>query len=142
MTHLVEGTFTITAGEPAWSLAEVNALTPDSKARHRYQVIQVVRNDKLVEWRHDMGDEKNFKARQFNILGGYVDERGRGHVFESVESLRVIADQMRNEGYAGPRDEEPEMPSKAEWQQAYADLVDARKLARTGRKSFVMGGMK
>jgi len=134
---LVEGTFAIRPNEPAWSLREANLPTPDFHGRHRYQIVSVVRNDKLVEWRGDLGPEENFAARQFQILGGYVDERGRGHVFHSVAELQEMAAEMRGrpQDIYAAREPEP----LADWEQAYHDLKDAEKFVASGRSSIWMG---
>ena len=136
---LVEATFAIRADEPAWSLRELNLPTPDSRGRHRYQIIEVVRQDKLVEWRADLGSESAFHARQFNILGGYVDERGRGHVFHSVAELQDMAIEMRER----PQLDDAELWQEPmrDWEQAYHDEADRRRHVASGIKVFSMGGI-
>ena len=134
---LATATLTLRPDEPAWSLREVNLPRPDFHGRHRYQIVSVVRNDKLVEWRGDLGPAGNFSARQFNIIGGYVDERGRGHVFHSVAELQDMAAEMRQRPQDIYADREPE--PLADWEQAYHDLKDAEKLAASGRTSIWMG---
>src|SRR3990167_2698548 len=131
---LATATLTLRRDEPAWSLREVNLPTPDSRGRHRYQIIEVVRSDKLVEWRKDLGDAANFSAQQFQIMGGFVDERGKGHVYESVASLQDIADDMREEP-----DRPEAMKTEAQWSQAYHDERDRRKRKAVGRRVFPVG---
>src|SRR3546814_5960967 len=76
-------------------LRELNLPAPDFKGKRRFQIIEVVRGDRLVKWQLDMGPAKSFKANQFNLMGGFVDEQGRGHCYHSVGELREMADELR-----------------------------------------------
>jgi hypothetical protein len=119
-------TLTISPDEPAFNLREVALPAPDFKGRHRYQVVTVVRGDRLVEWWNDLGDAKAFKARQFRIVAGVVDEQtGRGVSFHSVGEVLAMADQERAlEGMDAPWPSEVSV----DWAQAYHDEVDRRRL--------------
>ena len=97
MSKLVAGTDHISPDEPALGLYELNFKTPDQTARHRYQIIMVIRNDKPAEYRIDLGDAKKFKdIDQFRIPGGITDyTTGKIYIEETVGSLKTIADQLR-----------------------------------------------
>jgi len=89
-------TVAILPDEPAFLLSELTQKTPDSREFHRYQIIKVVRDDRLVEWREDLGDSSLFKAAEFNILGGWVQPNGKGEAFHTVDELQKMADEVRN----------------------------------------------
>ena len=96
MTNLLLLTTDLRRDEPAWSLQEMNLAPPDYGPKRRYQIIHVVRNDRLVEHRTDMGPATAFgDTKQLNIIGGTVDDDGRGHVWETVASLLDYADSLR-----------------------------------------------
>lgn len=132
---LETATLAISLDEHAWSLRELNLPAPDFKGKRRFQIIEVVRGDRLVKWQLDMGPAKSFNADQFNLMGGFVDERGKGHCFHSVGELRDMADELRN------RDRLPDVidsePLTAEkWLQIYEDEKDRKRLLVKGRKTF------
>lgn len=132
---LETATLTVRLDEPAFLLQELNLPAPDFKSKRRYQIIKVVRQDKLVEWRRDLGLAGGFAARQFNILGGYVDEQtGRGQTWETVGSLMEMADQMREPDREVVSDD-PDSVSR-DWTQAFHDEADRRRRAAVGRKVF------
>lgn len=134
MPQLEEATFTISPDEHAWSLKELNLPTPDSKGRRRFQMIEVVRGDKLVTWASDMGDAKSFDVDQIHIMGGFVDERGKGHCYHSVAELQEMADDMR----AGNMTTVVEVDEQTgdDWLQKYMDEADRRKMVAEKRSTF------
>lgn len=74
-------------GEPAYALAEINLPTPDHKAKHRYQIIYVLRGDKVTEFRRDLGDRSKFgDAPQLRIPSFWVHEVGE--LMDMAEELR------------------------------------------------------
>ncbi len=93
---LTEGTFFLLKDEKALSLAEVNLMTPDYSGIHRYQVIVVIRDDRPVQCKIDLGLAKKFKADQFRLVGGGKDDSGKYWAEETVASLQNMADYMRN----------------------------------------------
>jgi len=98
MAKIYIGTTFVTDDEPCLNLKEVNQRTPDSKGIHRYQVITVIRQDRPVEYRLDLGPAKKFKAHEFNIPGGAVNETtGKIYVEETIGRLRDLADHLRSE---------------------------------------------
>ena len=97
MSKLVVGAAGITDDEKCLGLYEMNFKTPDQSARHRYQIIMVIRDDKPAEYRIDLGDAKKFKnVDQFRIPGGVTDyTTGKIYIEETVGRLKTIADQLR-----------------------------------------------
>ena len=96
MSKLIIGTNFINSDEPCMELAEVNLQSPGSKGFHRYQIIKVIRNDRVREFRLDLGKAEDFKADQIVIPGGVKDDlTGRFYCEETVGRLREVADQMR-----------------------------------------------
>jgi len=97
MGNIIIGTNTVTMDEPCYGLHEVHKQSPGSRGFHRYQCIQVIRNDQVVELIIDMGDARDFKAdNQFFLPGGYQQKNGKYLIAETVGRLRDIADYLRN----------------------------------------------
>ena len=94
---MITGTTYVLPDEPALNLAEVNLIAPkeDGTDWYRFQIILLWR-DGLVEYRERLGLAKNFKAHQFRIMGGSLEEKEL-FIDETVGSLKDMADQMRNE---------------------------------------------
>lgn len=135
MPLLETATLAISPDEHAWSLRELNLPAPDFKGKRRFQIIEVVRGDRLVKWQHDMGPAKSFKANQFNLVGGFVDEQGRGHCFHSVAELREMADELRErKELPDVVDSEPVTAEK--WLQAYEDEKDRKRLEAKKQSLF------
>jgi len=97
MPQLLESaTITISLDEPAVSLSELNLQAPDSKGWRRYQIIYVVRRDRIAEYREDLGLREAFIANEFRIPGGVYDEKtGAIECLHTVGELRDIADWTR-----------------------------------------------
>ena len=75
--------------EKAMALYEIDEQSPDYKGFHRYQIILVSRNDKLAEYRVDMGKSSKWKGtRHINIPALWE---------HSVAELQHIAGQIRDE---------------------------------------------
>lgn len=90
-------TNSINLDEPCYMLAEVHKQSPDYRGFHRYQIIVVVRNDRLYEMRRDLGLAiKFYGVDQFRIPGGVRDSvSGRFYIEHTVGELLEIADKMR-----------------------------------------------
>ena len=82
-------TTTILGNEKAVGLLEMNEVPPMGGASHRYQKIRVIRDDRIAEFRRDMGLAKNYKGvRQLNIPS-YMEH--------TVDELMGLADELRIE---------------------------------------------
>jgi len=88
MAKLLGGTQFVLGDEACYRLSEVNLQSPDSRGFHRYQILWVIRDDKISEYVDDMGLSKNIKADPLIILG--CED-------ETVSRLKDIADQIRDE---------------------------------------------
>jgi hypothetical protein len=71
-------------------------------------------------------------TKQLNIIGGTVDERGRGHVWETVASLLDYADSLRGKKFDW--DEIPAM-SAQDYLTSYEDEKDKQQRNLVGRKT-------
>jgi hypothetical protein len=130
---LVEAAFTISRDEPAIRLRERNMPDAILKSKRREQVVEVVRNDRIVEWVHDMGEASAFTARQFQIIGGFTDPwTGRIYSFETVGNLMDIAELMHKRTAAEWDGLSPDEPL-VDWEGEYHDEADRRRLAVSKR---------
>lgn len=90
------GTNVVTEDEPCLGLAELIRQSPGNKGFHRYQIIHVMRGDKVVEYQKDMGAAEDFaNYDSFNIPGGAYDEHGKLWIEHNVGELVQIAEQLR-----------------------------------------------
>jgi len=77
----------------------MNRQTPDGTGWHRYQIISVVRDDRLAEYQEDLGPRENFSADEFEIPGGVWDSlTGKGEILHTVAELQAYAAAHRQEG--------------------------------------------
>ena len=91
---LLPATLEISYDEPAFNLAELVQPTPVGEPR-RFQIILVLRNGALAEYRTDLGPASEFTTPEFRIIGGVVDEvTGRGEILHTVGELKDMADDM------------------------------------------------
>lgn len=128
MRTIVPVALAIDYSEPCYSLEELNLPGPDSKGIRRYQILRVVRNDRLAEFKKDMG--VNCKAEQFRILGGIRNEAtGRIEIFHTVAELQEIADFMR---YTPPQ-HETQTPDLI---QGYHDRIEKLRAAKVAQSQF------
>ena len=56
-----------TPDEKCWGLFELEFQSPGSKGFHRYQIIEVIRDGQVAEYRKDMGSTKKVRGDQFRI---------------------------------------------------------------------------
>jgi len=84
---VILGTDTIQGNEPAWGLFELNYQSPRSKGFHRYQIIQIVRDGRIWEWRKDMGKAKRFKGINQLRIPSFTEH--------TVDELMAIANAIR-----------------------------------------------
>ena len=81
--------------EPAYYLGEFIRPSRSGKSKSRYQLLRVVRDDRLVTAWVYLGPAAAFAQDEFQIPGGEVFE-GRGRVWHTVAELREIADELRS----------------------------------------------
>jgi hypothetical protein len=118
----------VVADEPCYVLAELNLPSRSGKSKSRFQVLRIVRNDRLVTAYVYMGPAGKFKADQIVIPGGQV-EHGRGISWHTVAELQGMADELR----AQPLHRETE-PS--DLQKAFQTVVEEKKRRRSKQSSF------
>ena len=96
MPLLMAETLVVTMDEPCFLLVEVNLQSPGSRGWHRYQILTVVRDEKLANARVDLGPAKDYIAPQFRVIGGVHDEHtGKTELLHTVGELVDIADFQR-----------------------------------------------
>jgi hypothetical protein len=113
----------VVADEPCYVLAELNLPSRSGKSKSRFQILRVVRNDRLVTAYVYMGPSGKFKA----------DQHGRGIAWHTVAELQEIADELR----AQPLHREIE-PS--DLQTAFQNMVEEKKRRRRKQSSFGLAG--
>lgn len=93
----------VSMDEFCFGLSEVHLQSPGSRGFHRYQVLAVLRQGKIVSFMRDMGPISKFtNVQQFRVPGGLMDETtGRYEILHTVGELYDIADYLRN-GYSKP----------------------------------------
>lgn len=72
--------------EKAWSLFEEDRYTPNGKALHRYQLVRVIRDDRVAEFEIDLGNSANFDVEPFYIPSLLV--HSVGEVLDIAATLR------------------------------------------------------
>jgi len=88
---VMPATLYLKKGENIFSIRETNENAPDSTGFRRYQTITVVRDDKLTEYRTDMGSAKSYIKEPFQIIC----------LFEhTVEEALHMADQLRDKPFS------------------------------------------
>ena len=89
--------------EPCFNLSELNRLSaPPDQTLHRYQVLLVVRDDRLAEYREDLGPATNFTRPEFRVPGGVSLGGGKFEILHTVAELQEVADHLRHESWSLP----------------------------------------
>ena len=116
--------------EPCFGLSEVHLQSPGSRGVHRYQVLGVIRGDRLAQFMRDLGPAENFaQIDQFRVPGGVRDDRtGRYEVVHTVGELIDIADYLRMAPSILT-----EIPEGTLWEDWMLQLEERQ---RAGRSSF------
>lgn len=96
MPTLIPVALSLLPSEPCFSLSELNLVRDQGHAWRRCQVLLVVRNDRLARYEEDLGPREHFKADPFRVMGGFVED-GKIYIFHSVEEMKHIAHQLREE---------------------------------------------
>lgn len=122
----------VSKDEKALRLAERNLMRPDSKGVNRYQLIYVVRNDKLAVYREDMGPSDNYTALEFEIWSGWQD---------SVAYLRDMANKQRNSDVPLP-ERYIESIENNDMINRYIDMVEQRRKLVANRSFSGPGGLR
>jgi hypothetical protein len=92
---LVVSTNRVFDDEPCFSLREENRLSKSGKSFCRYQILRVVRDDRLVTAVVYLGMAANYTADPFQVVSGVIDDDGKGEALYSVAEVRDVADEIR-----------------------------------------------
>jgi len=127
-TRLVIATDKVNEDEPCTMLREEIANNHLGK-RRRYQIIKVVRGDRIAEFRRDLGKAEAFKANPFQIPGC----GGDGIPVHNVGELVEIANYLR--------EEKPRHPEKP-MQNLLADYYYRKELEEKEKVGWKQFGFK
>ena len=95
MTKIMPATQAVNMDEPCFGLVERILQSPGFRGFRRYRLIFVIRNDAVAEFRQDLGPAKKFKALEFYIPGGVIQEQtGRIEIEHRVGELVEIAENL------------------------------------------------
>ena len=89
MSKIIPIANTIVGGEKAWGLNELNEQSPGSRGMHRYQLIYVIRDGVICEFRKDMGLASLYKGVKQLRIPSFLEH--------TVDELMSLADELRNE---------------------------------------------
>jgi len=89
----------------------------------RWQQVIVLRGDSLAEYEEVMGPQDSYTFGPINIIGG---DPGTGEFYETVGSLRDIADTMRFHGNADEAYDVEPAKTPEEWANAYHEERERR----------------
>ena len=130
MASLVElATTEIWGHEPCWYLSEINQPAPDSQTVRRIQAITVIRNDRRVKLKQDLGDARLF-GDEFQLICGVPDGKGGGEALYTVEEALEMARQMN---IAPPP--RPELKPR-DWNKIFWDNVEEKEKWKRGASVF------
>lgn len=85
---LIPVAHTILGDEKAWGLYEIHEQSPGNRGFHRYQIIQVIRDGKIAEFRKDMGLASKWKGVKQLRIPSLMEH--------TVDELMDLADELRH----------------------------------------------
>ena len=130
MAKLFPVTLAYRRDEPCFNLSELNQLTTGlNQVLRRFQIIIVVRDDSLAEYRVDLGLASDFKRPEFRIPGGVVVGHGRIEILHTVAELQEIADNLRHTPFALPF-------APADLTKEYYDYIDELPRLKKAQSTF------
>jgi len=94
--NLILATSTILGSEKALGLYEIHEQSPNYRGFHRYQILHVVRDGKICEFRKDMGLASKYKGVKQLRIPSYMEH--------TVDELLDIADTLRTETFIDIKD--------------------------------------
>jgi len=89
MSKLIRVANTILGSEKAMGLYEIEEQSPNSKGFHRYQIIHVIRDGQIAEFRRDMGPAKKYRGVNQIRIPSLLEH--------TVDELMDLADAFRGE---------------------------------------------
>ena len=87
MKNILPAVDKVFGNEKAIALYEMDLQSLGSRGFHRYQIIHVLRDDVICEWRKDMGLAKNYKGINQLRIPSYMEH--------TVDELKDMANEMR-----------------------------------------------
>ena len=130
MASLIElATTEIRGQEPCWYLSEINRPASDSKSVRRIQTVTVIRNDRRVKLKRDIGNSLFF-GDEFQLICGVPDGKGGGEALYTVEEALEMAKQMN---IAPPL--RPELKPR-DWNKIFWDNIEERDKWKRGASVF------
>ena len=82
--------------EPCFFLGEFDLPSKSGKTKSRYQLLRVVRDDRLVTAYVYLGPSATFTADQFTMVGGWFSENGKGYAEHTVAQMQEGATELRS----------------------------------------------
>ena len=133
MAQLLPQVSGVRLDEPCFEIHELNemSLAPGAGMR-RIQSVRVVRNDRLCEYRRDLGPAHLFTCPVFILKGHVSVGRGRFDVLETVERMLYIADDSRINGLEAPQFE------PRDFVRDYEIYANRKADAKFGRRRFAL----
>ena len=118
---------TVSPNEPCYQLSEINLQA--GHGWHRFEVVTVVRADRLARYHRDLGPRERFVGEEFHLIGGFTTDSGKYDIVHTVDELRDIALHLRS------RPRQPK-PKSNLWQRFY----DALESGWDWRKRLAVSG--
>lgn len=129
---VVVGTTYANPDEAAYALVEMNIMSPKPGAGwHRYQLIYVNRDDKLAEFRRDLGPREAFDSMQFRIPALWE---------HTVAELLDLATELRNAPANRFKEHVPDPMTAEEYRDKVHQEMERRAWLSRGRT--IHGGTK
>ena len=115
--------FHVSNDEPSFLLREYDA-DKSGHGSHRFQELKVVRNDRIATYKEALGRSDLFAgAKPINIIGG---DPSTGGVYETVGSLRDMANEMRLKGFSDDAYDVSPTGTPEQWVEAYHNEHEKR----------------
>lgn len=81
--------------EACYFLMERNLPSSNHRGKSRYQILRLVRDDRIVTAYIHLGPAGRFKANQFDMMGCGVSDSGKAIPMHTVAELQDGADELR-----------------------------------------------
>lgn len=127
--------------EPCLSIQEYNLLNREGTRRHRYQIVQVVRRDRVCTCYTDLGCFPSLLAKhEFSIPAGFRDRRT-----QKIYSFHTVADMQYRAVHHRERFQLPDLEEEAmslyDFNEMWHDHTYERWLKENRISSFGPGGI-
>lgn len=119
--------------EACYFLMERNLPSSNRKGKSRYQILRLVRDDRMVSAYIHLGPASKFKADQFDMLGCGMTESGKPIPVHTVAELQDGANELR--GRAPRRELAP-----SDLAGALRNMLEEKKRRKRHQSTFGSGG--